>query len=197
MNVEPIALEGEFVKLEPLLAERHFEDLRAVALDADLWRWTTNFIETAEDLRKYLQIALDEQASGVSLPFATVDKASGKAIGSTRFGNIDRKNKRVEIGWTWLGKQFQRTALNTEAKFLMLQHAFEVWNCNRVELKTDTLNARSRAAISRLGAVEEGVLRQHLITDGGRVRDTVYFSVVRGEWETVKSNLNEKLNQQR
>lgn len=193
MSIEPIVLEGEFIRLEPLSLERHFADLCEIALDADLWRWTVNQIATAEDLRKYLMTALDEQANGAALPFATIEKQTGKAIGSTRFAAISRENKRVEIGWTWIGKDWQRTFVNTEAKFLMLRHAFETWNCNRVELKTDVLNSRSRNAIRRLGAIEEGVLRQHVITDPGRVRDTIYFSVLRDEWHAVKSNLLTKL----
>lgn len=193
MNVEPIILNGEFVRLEPLSLERHFADLCEVGLDADLWRWTVNQIVTAENLREYLATALEEQAKGAALPFATIEKQSGKAVGSTRFGAISRENKRVEIGWTWIGKNWQRTFVNTEAKFLMLRHAFETWNCNRVELKTDLLNSRSRNAIRRLGAIEEGVLRQHMLTDAGRVRDSVYFSIVRDEWHTVKSNLLIKL----
>jgi RimJ/RimL family protein N-acetyltransferase len=193
MKIEPVTLEGAFVRLEPLSLERHFVDLCAVGLDADLWRWTTNQIVTVQDLQTYLETALDEQTKGISLPFATIEKSSNKVVGSTRFGSISVENRRVEIGWTWIGKQWQRTALNTEAKFLMLQHAFETWKCLRVELKTDLLNLRSRAAIQRLGATEEGILRRHMITQTGRIRDTVYFSVLDDEWQQVKTNLESKL----
>ena len=110
-------------------------------------------------------------------------------IGSTRFGGIDTKNRRAEIGWTWINPKWQRTAINTEAKLLMLKHAFEVWKCIRVELKTDVLNEKSRNAILRIGAKEEGIFRQHLITDSGRFRDTVYFSIIDTEWEAMKANL--------
>ena len=195
MKVEPIVLEGEFVRLEPFSFERHFADLSLVALDEDLWRWTVNDVRTTEDLQLYFEIALREQASGVSLPFATIEKSFNKAVGSTRFGSISVENSRVEIGWTWIGRNWQRTFVNTEAKFLMLKHAFEAWNCNRVELKTDLLNLRSRAAILRLGATEEGTLRKHTITQTGRIRDTVYFSIVKDEWPQVKVNLKAKLDQ--
>src|SRR5438046_8172197 len=129
MNIAPVILEGRRVRLEPLDPERHFDRLCAIGLDPDLWRWTTNTIETREELRRYVETALREQAEGRSLPFATVDIASDEVAGSTRFGTIDHANRRVEIGWTWIGRAFQRSHVNTEAKFLMLRHAFEVWGC--------------------------------------------------------------------
>ena len=193
MKIEPVTLEGEFVRLESLSREKHFGDLCAVGLDAEIWRWSPKQIKTEADLQNYIETALDEQRRGVSLPFATVLKETGKAIGSTRFGNIDLANKRVEIGWTWIGLEFQRTFVNTEAKFLMLRYAFETWNCNRVELKTDALNERSRRAILRIGAKEEGIFRKHVVTDSGRLRDTVYFSILDDEWQAVKQNLQNKL----
>lgn len=193
MKIETVTLEGEFVRLEPLNLEKHFADLLAIGLDADLWRLTTAKIEMADDLRKYLETAIDEMRRGVAVAFATIEKASGKAVGSTRFGNIDARNRRVEIGWTWIAADWQRTVVNTEAKLLMLQHAFEAWQCLRVELKTDVLNSRSRAAILRLGATVEGVFRKHLICENGRIRDSIYFSILDDEWERVKSNLLEKL----
>ena len=126
--------------------------------------------------------------------FATVERSSGRTIGSTRFMNIDRVNKRVEIGSTWIAPPWQRTAVNTEAKYLMLRHAFEVWGCIRVELKTDALNQKSRNAILRIGAKEEGTLRRHLMTWTGRVRDTVYFSIWDSEWAQVKAGLENRLH---
>lgn len=144
-------------------------------------------------MRKYIETAWKEKRKGVSLPFATVEQSSGTIVGSTRFGNIDRHNRRAEIGWTWINPRWQRTAINTEAKFLMLRHAFEVWKCVRVELKTDVLNEKSRAAILRLGAKQEGVLRRHQITDAGRFRDTVYFSIIDTEWKAVKKILQARL----
>ncbi len=192
MKISETVLEGAFVRLEPLTLE-HLDGLCKVGLDEELWRWTAADINSREDLKKYVQTALDERESEVSLPFATVEKSSQKIVGSTRFGNIDVKNRRVEIGWTWIGKNWQRTFVNTEAKFLMLRHAFEVWKCIRVELKTDVLNEKSRNAIKRIGAKEEGILRKHLITDSGRVRDTVYYSILEDEWQNVKKNLEAKL----
>lgn len=193
MNIRETVLEGEFVRLEPLTLG-HLGGLCEVGLDEELWRWTAADIKTREDLEKYVRVALDEQKRGISLPFATVEKSSKKIVGSTRFGNIDVKNRRVEIGWTWIGKNWQRTFVNTEAKFLMLRHAFEVWKCIRVELKTDVLNEKSRTAIKRIGAKEEGILRKHLIADSGRVRDTVYYSLLEDEWQDVKMNLEAKMN---
>ena len=193
MKIESVILEGEFVKLEPLRIE-HFENLCEVGLDETLWLWTGNVIKSKEDLRRYVDAALDEQARKVSVPFVTIDKSQNKIVGSTRFCSIDAENKRAEIGWTWINPNWQRTQINTEAKFLMLAHAFETWKCVRVELKTDVLNNKSRTAILRLGSKEEGVLRQHSFTDAGRLRDTVYFSILDSEWEAVRANLNEKLN---
>jgi RimJ/RimL family protein N-acetyltransferase len=141
----------------------------------------------------YIQAALQAQAAGTALPFATIERASEQVIGSTRFMNIDVPNRRVEIGSTWIARPWQRSFVNTEAKFLMLRHAFEVLGCIRVELKTDALNERSRNAILRIGAREEGILRKHIVTWTGRVRDTVYFSILDDEWPRVKADLEAKL----
>jgi RimJ/RimL family protein N-acetyltransferase len=146
-------------------------------------------------MRDYIDSALEAQAAGTAIPFATVERASGRVIGSTRYMNIDTANRRVEIGSTWLAKPWQRTAMNTEAKYLMLRHAFETLGCVRVELKTDALNQQSRQAILRIGAREEGTLRQHMVTWSGRLRDTVYFSILDSEWPGVKANLEAKLRQ--
>jgi RimJ/RimL family protein N-acetyltransferase len=189
LNVEPVTLTGARVRLEPLSLDRHFEGLAAIAIDPDLWHWTLNVVASEEDLRGYLEEALQEQREGRSLPFATIDRATDRVAGCTRFGNIDRKNRRVEIGWTWVGRPFQRSHVNTEAKLLMLRHAFEVWGCIRVELKTNVLNRRSRDAMLRIGAVEEGVLRRHAISDRGVPRDTIYYSVIAEEWPAVRDRL--------
>ena len=138
---------------------------------------------------------MGEQERGESLVFVTVERASGRMIGSTRFMNIDRANRRVEIGSTWIAPAWQRTAINTEAKYLMIRHAFERWGCIRVELKTDALNEKSRNAILRIGAKEEGTLRRHLVTWTGRVRDTVYFSILDSEWAEVKGRLEGRTSQ--
>jgi RimJ/RimL family protein N-acetyltransferase len=171
----------------------HAPALLPVALHEELWRWTVTQIRSAADLDRYLATALREQQVGTALPFATVDRETGVPIGSTRFGNYDEENRRVEIGWTWIAPEFQRTAMNTEAKLLMLRHAFEELQCIRVELKTDALNEKSRSAIERLGAVQEGIFRKHMITSSGRLRDTVYYSILAEEWPGVRLRLEAKL----
>lgn len=153
-------------------------------------------LQTPEDFKNLVEKALTEKERGESVVFATIERNSGGVIGSTRFMNIDRVNRRVEIGSTWIAPSWQRTGVNTEAKYLMLRHAFEVWKCMRVELKTDALNQRSRNAILRIGAKEEGTLRKHLITWTGRVRDTVYFSILDTEWPEVKESLERRLAKQ-
>jgi RimJ/RimL family protein N-acetyltransferase len=192
VDFSPVVLEGRFVRLEPL-ATTHFDALWQIAQDEVLWKWTQAQPRTRADLDTYLHTALAWQRAGTALPFATCSKADHKPIGSTRFANIDRENRRAEIGWTWIGRPWQRSAINTEAKLLMLTHAFEEQGCIRVELKTDVLNQQSRTAIRRLGAQEEGVLRHHSITDSGRLRDTVYYSILAGEWPAVKQNLESRL----
>jgi RimJ/RimL family protein N-acetyltransferase len=188
MNVAPVMLEGSHVRLEPL-AKAHLAGLAQVGLEEELWRWIPAPVRTVEEMAAYIETALQEQERGVSLPFALVEKATGRAIGSTRYGNIDRTHRRVEIGWTWVAREWQRTAVNTEAKYLLLKHAFETLGCIRVELKTDSLNEKSRAAILRIGAKEEGIFRNHMITVSGRIRHTVYFSIVDSEWPAVKARL--------
>src|SRR6202045_323332 len=192
MAVSPVTLEGLHVRLEPL-GKAHLAGLAEAGLDKELWRWIPVPVRTVDEMAAYVETALGEQERGVSLPFAIVEKASGRAIGSTRYGNIDRTHHRVEIGWTWVGREWQRTAVNTEAKYLLLRHAFETLGCMRVELKTDSLNERSRAAILRIGAREEGTFRNHMITASGRIRHTVYFSILDSEWPDVKTRLESKL----
>ena len=182
------------MRLEPI--RRDHVDLfwKVAKEDLDnIFRWIPYAMNTPVDFQKVVDKAFDEQARGESVVFATTERATGKTIGSTRFMNIDRVNRRVEIGSTWIAPAWQRTAINTEAKYLMLRHAFEVWNCMRVELKTDALNQKSRNAILRIGAKEEGTLRRHLVTATGRVRDTVYFSILDDEWPAVKTALEAKL----
>ncbi len=193
--VTPITLEGAAVRLEPIRPE-HAERFWEVSKDAldDIFQWIPYRMKTPEDLQRVVKKAFAEQECGESVVFATVERSSGLVIGSTRFMNIDRANRRVEIGWTWIAPAWHRTGVNTEAKYLMLHHAFEVWQCMRVELKTDALNQRSRNAILRIGAKEEGTLRKHLITWTGRVRDTVYFSILDTEWPSAKERLEAKLH---
>lgn len=192
MKVEPVTLEGEVVQLEPM-AMGHLDGLWDAGKDESLWRLIPTNVGSVEDMRKYVEAAIVDRDRGVALPFVTVEKVTGKVIGSTRFGNIDVANLRAEIGWTWITPAFQRTAANTEAKLLMLTHAFETWKCIRVELKTDALNQQSRNAILRLGATQEGIFRKHMTTESGRFRDSVYFSIIDTEWPAVKANLEKKL----
>jgi RimJ/RimL family protein N-acetyltransferase len=146
-------------------------------------------VNNVDDMRQYVRIALDERGRGVAMPFVTIDQSDDRVIGSTRYANIDKANRRLEIGWTWLAPASQRTGANTEAKLLMLAHAFEVLGAIRVEFKTDALNAKSRAALARIGAIEEGTFRNHMITQSGRVRDSVYFSIIDKEWPAIKARL--------
>jgi RimJ/RimL family protein N-acetyltransferase len=192
--VMPITLEGSVVRLEPVRREHAemFWDIAKDALD-DIFQWIPYRMNAREDFQRLIEKAFAEQDRGESVVFATVERSSGRVIGSTRFMNIDRANRRVEIGSTWIAPAWQRTAVNTEAKYLMMRHAFEVWNCFRVELKTDALNQKSRNAILRIGAKEEGTLRRHVLTWTGRVRNSVYFSVLDSEWPAVKTALEQKL----
>ena len=188
--VTPITLQGSVVRLEPIGREHAgiFWEIAKDSLD-DVFQWIPYRMKSLEDFQQVVEKALDEQERGEAVVFATVERSSGKVIGSTRFMNIDRVNRRVEIGSTWIAPAWQRTAVNTEAKYLMLRHAFEVWKCIRVELKTDALNQKSRNAILRIGAKEEGTLRRHVITWTGRVRDSVYFSILDNEWPEAKAKL--------
>jgi N-acetyltransferase len=188
--VKPITLEGRAVRLEPLRLEHAPLLWEVVKNDTDeTFRWIPYSMAKSEEFQSVVEKALAELQRGESIPFATIERASGRVIGSTRFMNIDTANRKVEIGSTWIAPAWQRSAINTEAKYLMVRHAFEQWGCRRVELKTDALNQKSRTAILRIGAKEEGTLRQHAITHTGRVRDTVYFSILDKEWPEVKAKL--------
>ena len=188
MDAVPVTLSGKRVRLEPMAPE-HLPGLTIAGAHEELWRWTMAKADTAESMKEYVDAAFADAAAGVALPLVTFDVGSNRLIGSTRFGNIDHANRKVEIGWTWITPEFQRSYVNSEAKYLMLRHAFEVWDCNRVELKTDFLNQKSREAMLRIGAVEEGTLRRNMLCYGGRFRDTIYYSVLASEWPGVKSRL--------
>jgi RimJ/RimL family protein N-acetyltransferase len=192
MDTQPLPLEGRKVKLSPLSLD-HYDQLCAIGLDEDLWRVSRTVLKTPEDMHRYIETALAEQERGVTLPFVTIDKLSGTVVGCTRYGNIERTHRRLEIGWTWIARNWQRTHVNTEAKYLMLQHAFEVMGCIRVEFKADSTNMRSRQALVRIGAREEGTLRNHMIAPGGRITHSVYYSIIESEWPGVKKTLEEKL----
>lgn len=188
----PVTLAGTHVRLEPLTLA-HLPALTAVGLNPDLWAFTTSLVRTPDDLRRYVEAALAEQARGTALPFAQIDARTGQVVGSTRLANYEPLHHRVEIGWTWLARPWQRTPINTEAKRLLLAHAFDALGAARVELKTSARNARSRAAIARVGGVEEGTLRRHMINESGETRDTVYFSILRDEWPAVRAGLDARL----
>jgi N-acetyltransferase len=192
--IEPVTLEGRHIRLEPLTLNHH-AGLCEIGLDPELWRWIPTQVRSREEMADYIGLALQGQADGNALPFANVEQRTGHVVGCTRYMNIDKGNRHVEIGSTWIGKPWQRTAVNTEAKYLMLRHAFETLGCFRVELKTDALNQQSRNAILRIGAVQEGIFRSHVLCWDGRVRDSVYFSVIDSEWPGVKARLEEKMRQ--
>lgn len=192
MHIEPVTLEGTYIRLVPLSLDQHGQ-MCEVGLDQDLWRLTTTLIRTPADMKAYIEVALKAQAAGTVLPFATIEKATSKVVGSSRYGNIDTTNRRLEIGWTWVAPAWQRTVVNTEAKYLMLRHAFEAFSCIRVEFKTDSLNERSRRALLRIGVKEEGIFRNHMITPSGRIRHSVYFSIIDSEWPEAKVRLEEKI----
>ena len=188
--ISPFSLQGSHVRLEPL-NPAHAAMLWEVAKDhlTELFQWIPYRLGSLEDFQEFNRHVLDEQKRGLSVPFVTIENQSGQVVGTTRYMNMDLANRKVEIGSTWIAPRWQRTVVNTEAKFLMLRHAFESWNCLRVELKTDALNQRSRNAILRLGAREEGTLRKHMLAYDGRQRDSVYFSILDTEWPTVKARL--------
>lgn len=190
----PVTLEGGHVRMLPLSLD-HLDGLTAVGLDPELWKWIPHPVVDRQGMKDYVETALDEQRRGLSVPFAATLKGDGKVVGCTRYANISVKDGRLEIGWTWIGKAWQRSGVNTEAKYLMLRHAFETLGCTRVELKTDGLNEKSRNAILRIGAKQEGILRRHTMTHTGRIRDTVYFSILDSEWPEVKSRLESRLSQ--
>lgn len=185
--VQPVSLSNRFVSLSPLRME-HSEALGRAATDGELWRLYYTSVPAPETAHDYVVLALQQQSSGFSVPFVVRD-ATGDIVGSTRYCNIDAKNRRLEIGWTWYAHRVQRTALNTAAKQLLLSHAFEALGAGAVELRTSFMNHRSRAAIARLGAKQDGILRNHMKLPDGGYRDTVVFSILESEWSAVKRNL--------
>jgi len=192
--IAPFSLEGAHVRLQPLLPEHASMLWEIIKNDLeDIFRWIPYRLESLDDFRKFNQQVLAEQERGMSVPFATFERDTNQIVGTSRFMNVDLANRKVEIGSTWIAPPWQRTVVNTEAKYLMLRHAFETWKCLRVELKTDSLNQRSRRAILRLGAKEEGTLRKHMLTWDGRQRDSVYFSILDTEWPEVKMRLEQRM----
>jgi N-acetyltransferase len=190
--VNPVVLEGSRVRLEPLRLD-HLADLSLVAFDPPLWQWTIMGAQDEAGLRRWVETALANAEAGVERPFATIDLASGRAIGSSRYLSIVPEHRRLEIGWTWVATAFQRTGVNREAKLLQLTHAFETLGANRVEFKTHSRNERSRTALATLGATFEGIFRNHMIMPDGSIRHSAYFSVVAEEWPALKAKLEADL----
>jgi N-acetyltransferase len=190
--VQPVTLGGQIVRLEPLSLD-HLDDLARVAFEGELWRWTVVQPTDRAGLRAWIETAVAAAEAGTEQPFATVDQASGRAIGSTRFMSIVPEHKRLEIGWTWVALSHQRSGANREAKLLQMTHAFEVLRANRVEFKTDSLNTKANPGLLGIGATYEGTFRNHMIMPGGRLRHSTYYSVINDEWPDVKARLEAKL----
>lgn len=194
MIISPVTLIGKIVRLEPL-APSHLADLTLAGKDERIWAFMRyGVIDCEEKMLEMIKDLLAHQTRGTDLPFTVISQASGKAIGMTRYLNIEQHNRAVEIGGTWYGAQYQRTGVNTECKLLLLEHAFEQLGCIRVQIKTDLRNERSQRAIERIGAVREGVLRDHMVLPDGTVRSSVYYSIIAREWPAVKKHLIELLN---
>jgi RimJ/RimL family protein N-acetyltransferase len=191
-RVEPVVLEGSRVRLEPLTLD-HVPGLAEVALDPAIWQWTIARPSSEADLRAWADAALAGRDTGTEFPFATIDVATGRPIGSSRYMNIVLEHRRLEIGWTWVAPAWQRTGANREAKLLMLGHAFDDLGCRRVEFKTDSLNEPSRTALLGIGATFEGIFRNHMVMPDGRMRHSAYYSVIDDEWPAVRAGLERSL----
>ena len=190
--IEPTTLVGRYIILRPPSIE-DIDGLSIAARDGEIWNNRFSQFPNLNEIEKYIQEMLDLSSKGSILPFITIHKASNTIVGTTRYLNIDYENHRLEIGHTWIAKSCRKTYVNTEAKFLMLQYAFEKLACITVEVGTDVLNTVSRQAIQRLGAKQDGILRHHKIMRDGRIRNTVCYSIIKPEWKQVKKNLMEKL----
>jgi RimJ/RimL family protein N-acetyltransferase len=192
LHIEPVTLSTDRLILRPMSLD-DVPALAQAASDGELWEKKTTTVPRPEGFEDYVRKALELQAAGLALPFTTVVKEGGRVVGSTRYMNIDAVHRRVEIGTTWIARSWQRSFVNTHAKFLMLRHAFEGLGCIAVELRTHRLNDQSRAAIERLGARLDGILRQHMIMPDGHIRDTAVYSIVRDEWPAVKETLERRM----
>lgn len=192
MTFDDISLRGEHVTLVPLESS-HEEGLLQAAGDGELWNLWYTAVPSSATVKQYIQRALTEKVEKRSLPFIVVHKATGKIVGATRYCNADHSNRRLEIGYTWYAASFQKTAVNTECKLLLLQHAFENLGCIAVEFRTHYFNHASRNAILRLGAKQDGILRNHRVDNKGVLRDSVVFSIINTEWPAVKQSLSFKL----
>jgi len=183
-----ITLENHIALLRPM-QESDISGLREIAYDEDIWRLTTSNISNEEELKIYIDTALNDRTREFRYPFTVIDKRSNKIAGSTSFGNLSEKDGRVEIGWTWYGKDFRGSGLNKACKFLLLNFAFETLNFYRVEFKTDVLNKRSRRAMEKIGAKEDGIMRGHMLMRDGRRRDSIYYSILKPEWDYIKNSI--------
>ena len=193
MEVRPIVLNGTHVRLEPM-TEEHIPALAEIGVGQPFWNFMLyGDINSEEDMRNWVRDILERAEKGTDLPFVAVHIASERLAGATRYLNIMPKDRGLEIGGTWYGPDFQRTPVNTECKYLLLRHAFETLGCIRVQLKTDSRNERSQRAIERIGAVKEGVLRNHMILPDGYIRHSVFYSILDTEWPGVKRRLEEML----
>jgi RimJ/RimL family protein N-acetyltransferase len=194
-TLEPVSLEGDHVRLEPMTLA-HVPALSEVAFEPSIWRWMFVNLETPDDVRAYVEAALAGAAAGSELPFVTIDRATGRVVGSTRYLAIALEHRRIEIGWTWIAPAWQRTAINSGAKLLMLEHAFERLGCRRVEFKTDARNERSRTALAGIGAQFEGIFRKHMVLRDGSPRDSAWFAIVDDDWPAVRDRLRDRLARQ-
>lgn len=192
IQIVPVTLEGRWVRLEPMRLG-HLAGLTGVALDPEIWRFMPVLPSDDADMERWVLSSLANADAGAELPFVQIERSSGSIVGSTRLMDIRPEHDGVEIGYTWLGRRWWRTPVNSEAKYLLLSHLFDTVGCIRVALKTDLLNERSQRAIERLGAIREGVLRRHMIVQGGRFRDTVYYSILNDEWPAIRSRMFERL----
>jgi RimJ/RimL family protein N-acetyltransferase len=192
VRVEPVTLEGEHVRMEPLSID-HLPGLIAIGLDPAIWTWMPVHVTSPDDVRDLFAAAMAARDKGTEFPFVTVDRASGRPVGSSRYLAIAPEHARLEIGWTWISPAFQRSAVNTEAKLLMLGHAFDALGCRRVEFKTDALNGPSRRALLGIGATFEGVFRKHMLVRGGERRDSAWYSITDDEWPDVRAHLRARL----
>jgi N-acetyltransferase len=192
MQAAPVTLEGNLVRLEPLSMD-HFPALAEIAFNPQIWQWMTDPMKTADDLRRYIQNAVDAAAAGTAMPWATRSKKDNRIIGSTRFADIQPFHRTLEIGWTWMHPDYQRSGINVEAKYLQLGHAFEVMVARRVAFKTHQQNLKSQTAIRALGAKHEGVFRNHVIMPDGSARHSYWYSIIDEEWPEVKARLEERM----
>ena len=193
MHSKYLSLSGTRVRLDPLTME-HCQELTSVGLAPDLWKLQPKTIANVDDMRRYIDSALTDRDKGVAMPYVVIDQLRQEIVGSTRFMDITHQHRRLEIGATWLCKKSQGTGINAEMKFLMLREAFEVMKFNKVVFKTEALNAQSRRALTKIGAIEEGIFRKHLIADSGRTRDMMYFSILDEEWPAIKDSLARRLS---